>query len=430
MSPTTKSGTARGVGWVLAIAALACTAVAAVVFSTGQRSSTTQSSTRITVDSLPVDPSGSSSVVFVPGGDRTPLARQLRSLSARRTGARAMPVQVFRDVARDLGPAYDLPDRFVGKGRLLLTKLGRDKLSFYAVPDTRGDACYVLVPRGEANCAAGLLHGMRSARRCRQPRRAWRCLWTRLERDRLREECARRQALASSAPGAERDVLRAASEGAATAARRAPRADGSDPHVQRRRVRSVESRADVRSIARLLAAQQARLAARAPLSAGLLGVHLEGRLPGHRGEAALDALGHPRHQYLVAEAFQLSCESCTAMIVQPSADGPAAWKSSPSGRLPSLECTAAIDASYCSSSSTLSPRAGVRNASEQGRFGSGDRWDRYRVSVHARQHGLGAAPRTRRRRDGCLARSCHRRGGRDIGVRRRSALSLWCRRQL
>ena len=71
-----------------------------------------------------------------------------------------MPVQVFRDVARDLGPTYDLPDRFVGKGRLLLTKLGQDKLSFYAVPDTRGDACYVLVPRGEANCAAGLLHGM------------------------------------------------------------------------------------------------------------------------------------------------------------------------------------------------------------------------------------------------------------------------------
>src|SRR5690242_16929893 len=36
------------------------------------------------------------------------------------------------------------------------------------------------------------------------------------------------------------------------------------------------------------------------------------------------------------------------MIVQPSADGPAAWNSCPSGRLPSLGCTAAIDASYCS----------------------------------------------------------------------------------
>jgi len=71
-----------------------------------------------------------------------------------------MPVQVFRDVARDLGPTYDLPDRFVGKGRLLLTNLGQDQLSFYAVPDTRGDACYVLVPRSEANCAGGLLHGM------------------------------------------------------------------------------------------------------------------------------------------------------------------------------------------------------------------------------------------------------------------------------
>jgi len=32
----------------------------------------------------------------------------------------------------------------------------------------------------------------------------------------------------------------------------------------------------------------------------------------------------------------------------PSADGPAAWKIWPSGRLPSLGCTAAIDASYCS----------------------------------------------------------------------------------
>src|SRR5262249_18914223 len=42
---------------------------------------------------------------------------------------------------------------------------------------------------------------------------------------------------------------------------------------------------------------------------------------------------------------QLSCESWIATIVQPSADGPAAWKSWPSGRLPSLGWTAAIDAS-------------------------------------------------------------------------------------
>jgi hypothetical protein len=46
------------------------------------------------------------------------------------------------------------------KGRLLLGNLGQDRLSFYAVPDARGDACYVLVPRGEANCAVGLLHGL------------------------------------------------------------------------------------------------------------------------------------------------------------------------------------------------------------------------------------------------------------------------------
>jgi hypothetical protein len=45
---------------------------------------------------------------------------------------------------------------------------------------------------------------------------------------------------------------------------------------------------------------------------------------------------------------QLSCDSWTAMIVQPSSVGPAAWKVCPSGRLPSLGWTAAIDASYCS----------------------------------------------------------------------------------
>jgi ketosteroid isomerase-like protein len=45
---------------------------------------------------------------------------------------------------------------------------------------------------------------------------------------------------------------------------------------------------------------------------------------------------------------QLSCDSWTATIVQPSADGPATWKSCPSGRPPSLGWTTAIDTSYCS----------------------------------------------------------------------------------
>jgi len=162
MNPTTRSGTARGVAWVLAIAALTGTATAAVAFSTDSRPSTKRSSSRSTVDSVPVYPSGSKTVAFVLGkrGGGAPLAPRLRSLSTRRTTARAMPVQVFRDLARDLGPTFDLPDRFVRKGRLLLGNLGQDGLAFYAVPDTKGEVCYVLVPRGDANCTVRLQHGI------------------------------------------------------------------------------------------------------------------------------------------------------------------------------------------------------------------------------------------------------------------------------
>jgi len=41
---------------------------------------------------------------------------------------------------------------------------------------------------------------------------------------------------------------------------------------------------------------------------------------------------------------QLSLVSCTAMMVQPSADGPPAWNCCPGGRLPSAGWTAAIEA--------------------------------------------------------------------------------------
>jgi hypothetical protein len=157
-----SSGTARGVAWVLAIAALVSTSIAAYAFSADARPMTTPSGTRSTVDGISVYPAGSTNVAFVLGGqgDRTPLARRLRALSDRRTSARAMPVQAFRDVARDLGRTFDLPDSFVRRGRLLLGNLGQDRLSFYAVLDARGDACYALVPKGEANCVVGLLHGI------------------------------------------------------------------------------------------------------------------------------------------------------------------------------------------------------------------------------------------------------------------------------
>ena len=71
-----------------------------------------------------------------------------------------MPAGVFGDIARAIGPAFDVPDSFERRARLLLAHLGRDEQRFYAVPDTKGNVCYALVPSGEPNCARGLVHGI------------------------------------------------------------------------------------------------------------------------------------------------------------------------------------------------------------------------------------------------------------------------------
>src|SRR5678816_300822 len=57
------------------------------------------------------------------------------------------------------------------------------------------------------------------------------------------------------------------------------------------------------NIPRRIRAASSALAARTSLSAGLLVVNRESRLLGRHGKATFDALRHPRHQYLVAEAF-------------------------------------------------------------------------------------------------------------------------------
>ena len=41
-----------------------------------------------------------------------------------------------------------------------MSGLGSERESLYAVPDTKGDVCYALIPTGEANCAVGLVHGI------------------------------------------------------------------------------------------------------------------------------------------------------------------------------------------------------------------------------------------------------------------------------
>src|SRR6266516_5512111 len=82
-------------------------------------------------------------------------------------------------------------------------------------------------------------------------------------------------------------------------------------------------------------------------SARLLVVNAEGRLLRGRGKAALGAFVHARHQHVVAEAFPALLRVVNGDDVQPSADGPAAWKICPSGRLPSLGCTAANFSSVC-----------------------------------------------------------------------------------
>jgi hypothetical protein len=71
-----------------------------------------------------------------------------------------MPVGVFGDLARAVGPTFDVADSFVGRARVLLAHLGQDEQRFYAVPDTKGDVCYAFVPSGERNCARGLVHGI------------------------------------------------------------------------------------------------------------------------------------------------------------------------------------------------------------------------------------------------------------------------------
>lgn len=65
-------------------------------------------------------------------------------------------------------------------------------------------------------------------------------------------------------------------------------------------------------------------------------------------QSACDALFHSWHEDLVPEPLPALLESCTAMIVQPPAEGPAAWKIWPAGRLLLLGWTAANDFSYWS----------------------------------------------------------------------------------
>jgi hypothetical protein len=151
--------------WLVAvvIAIVVATSIAAVVFSAAPPRANSPRHGQDTVDTFPVDPSGaSSSVDFVISTNDAgaPLARQLDVFSARRAGARRIPVGVFGDIARAVGPTFDLPDSFVGRARLLLAHLGQDEQRFYAVPDTNGDVCYALVPSGEPNCARGLVHGI------------------------------------------------------------------------------------------------------------------------------------------------------------------------------------------------------------------------------------------------------------------------------
>src|SRR3954451_9631826 len=153
----------RGSPVAAAIAIVAVTSIAAVMFSTAPPSATSPRQGRDTFDTLPVDPSGASTTVeFVistsDGG--APLARRLNVFSGRRAQARRIPTGVFGEIARGVGPTFDLRDSFVGRSRLLLAHLGQDGQRFYAVPDTRGDICYALVPSGEPNCARDLVHGI------------------------------------------------------------------------------------------------------------------------------------------------------------------------------------------------------------------------------------------------------------------------------
>ena len=71
-----------------------------------------------------------------------------------------MPAGVFGEITRAVGPAFDVPDGFVARSRLLLTHLGEDEQRSYAVPDTKEDVCYALVPSGQPNCATSLVHGI------------------------------------------------------------------------------------------------------------------------------------------------------------------------------------------------------------------------------------------------------------------------------
>jgi hypothetical protein len=154
--------------WLVAaaLAIVVATSIAAVVFSTAPPRATSPGHGQDTLDTLPVDPSGaSSSVLFVMSTNDAgvPLARRLDVFSGRRARARRVPAGVFGALARALGPTFDLPDRFVGRGRLLLAHLGQGDQRFYAVPDTRGDVCYALVPSGSAS-RRGDVYGLVSNR--------------------------------------------------------------------------------------------------------------------------------------------------------------------------------------------------------------------------------------------------------------------------
>jgi hypothetical protein len=139
------------------------TFLAGVFFSTAPPRGTSPTHRHDTLDTVAVDPSGAStSVDFVisTSDAGAPLARRLDVFSGRRGRSLAVPAGVLGDIARAVGPQFDLPDSFVGRARLLLTHLGQDRQRFYAVPDTQGDVCYALVPGGEPNCASGLVHGI------------------------------------------------------------------------------------------------------------------------------------------------------------------------------------------------------------------------------------------------------------------------------
>src|SRR5947199_5170602 len=112
MNTLMKTGASRSArSWLLGLlfAMLAAMSFAAVIFSTDQRGRVAGLAAPATVDSLPVDPSGGSIVLFVfarsDGG--LPLARRIRVFSGRPRGnTRPMPLRVFRDIARDVAPTF------------------------------------------------------------------------------------------------------------------------------------------------------------------------------------------------------------------------------------------------------------------------------------------------------------------------------------